>query len=154
MSVYADTNFLVALYLNLPQPDARSLARTLLSQDSKPFPVTTLLRLETRNALHRMAFESRHGSTPYRVTDEVVSVALLDFSTDLEEGEWITPLNMSWEDIEPQFTTLADRHTAKHGFRTYDIIHVASALHMRCTRFLSFDKNAIKLARLEGLQTD
>jgi predicted nucleic acid-binding protein len=36
---------------------------------------------------------------------------------------------------------------------TYDIIHVASALKLKCRRFLSFDAKANTLARLAGLKT-
>ena len=53
-------------------------------------------------------------------------------------------------DIESEFDSLVRRYTAKHGFRTYDIIHVASALKLRCKRFLSFDAKANALAKLVG----
>jgi predicted nucleic acid-binding protein len=56
-------------------------------------------------------------------------------------------------DIEREFDSLVRRHTATHGFRTYDIIHVASALKLKCRRFLSFDAKANSLARLAGLKT-
>jgi predicted nucleic acid-binding protein len=55
-------------------------------------------------------------------------------------------------DVEAQFEELALRHTAKHGFRTYDLLHVASALLLRCDTFWSFDPKASKLAALEGLR--
>ncbi len=35
-----------------------------------------------------------------------------------------------------------------------DIMHVASTLKLGCARFLSFDQNAVHLARLEGLETN
>jgi predicted nucleic acid-binding protein len=46
------------------------------------------------------------------------------------------------------------RYTARHGFRTYDILHVASARALGCSRFLTLDAKARKLARLVGLKTD
>jgi predicted nucleic acid-binding protein len=49
------------------------------------------------------------------------------------------------------FRELSNRHTAKGGFRTYDILHVASALVLGCDTFWSFDAKAKKLAKLEGL---
>ena len=45
------------------------------------------------------------------------------------------------------------QHTARHGFRTYDLLHVASALTLKCDGFWSFDPKASKLAALEGLET-
>ena len=55
-------------------------------------------------------------------------------------------------DITAKFEDLALRYTAKHGFRTYDILHVAAALVLKCQTFWSFDKKASKLAKLEGLK--
>lgn len=55
---------------------------------------------------------------------------------------------------ERQIDTLVGRHTAAHGFRTYDVLHVTTAIHLGCSRFWSYDAAAIKLAKLEGLQTD
>ena len=43
------------------------------------------------------------------------------------------------------------RHTAKHGFLTYDMLHVASDLLLGCDTFWSFDIQVRKLAELEGL---
>ncbi len=44
-------------------------------------------------------------------------------------------------------------YTASHGFRTYDLLHVSSALLLHCDVFWSFDPKANKLASLEGLKT-
>jgi predicted nucleic acid-binding protein len=59
---------------------------------------------------------------------------------------------MSLAELEQQFEELALRHTAKHGFRTYDLLHVASALVLKRDTFWSFDPKASKLAALEGLK--
>ncbi len=56
--------------------------------------------------------------------------------------------------LKDVFDRLSYRHTAKHGFRTYDILHVASALLLGCDTFWSFDVKALKLAKLEGLTTN
>jgi len=42
----------------------------------------------------------------------------------------------------------------KHGFRTYDLLQVASALLLGCDTFWSFDGRARKLAKLEGMKVD
>lgn len=51
-----------------------------------------------------------------------------------------------------KFEEIALRHTARHGFRAYDIMHVAAALVLKCQSFWSFRKKACKLAKLEGLK--
>ena len=55
------------------------------------------------------------------------------------------------DEVARQFEEIALRHAARHGFRTYDLLHVASALALKCGTFWSFDKRASKLAKLEGL---
>jgi predicted nucleic acid-binding protein len=55
-------------------------------------------------------------------------------------------------ELERLFEEISLRYTAKHGFRTYDILHVASALLLKSRSFWSFDKRACKLAKLEGLK--
>jgi predicted nucleic acid-binding protein len=55
-------------------------------------------------------------------------------------------------EVERQFEELSLRHTARHGFRTYDLLHVASALALKCDTFWSFDSKASKPAELEGLK--
>ncbi|MFN0128515.1 MAG: hypothetical protein ACKV19_17720 [Verrucomicrobiales bacterium] len=52
------------------------------------------------------------------------------------------------------FHTLVHRHTASEGFRTYDILHVSSALVLGCETFWSFDAKAKKLAKLERLKVN
>ena len=56
-------------------------------------------------------------------------------------------------DLEMEVTSLVARHTSKHGFRTYDILHVAATVTLGCQRFISFDTKALALAKLVGLQT-
>jgi len=57
-------------------------------------------------------------------------------------------------DLESEFTSLAARHTPKLGFRTYGLLHVASAVTLRCKRFTSFDVKANALAKRVGLKTN
>ena len=66
----------------------------------------------------------------------------------------MAPADLDLALLEEAFHTLAHRHTARHGFRTYDILHVATALLLGCDTFWSFDAKAKKLAKLEGLKTN
>jgi predicted nucleic acid-binding protein len=99
-----------------------------------------------------MIFESRKGSGQ-RITPEWALLAHGDFEADLAAGVRLRRIPLTLTDIEREFDSLVRRHTATHGFRTYDIIHVASALKLKCRRFLSFDAKANSLARLAGLKT-
>jgi predicted nucleic acid-binding protein len=69
-------------------------------------------------------------------------------------GQALERREIDIDGLVTQFESLALRHTARHGFRTYDLLHVASALVLGCTTFWSFDERARRLARLEGFQTN
>lgn len=154
MKRYLDANFLIRHYL--PIGDDEELKRFLRATNdwkSEPALVTTLCRLEVTNAFQRMVFESRSGGRG-RVTPEGAAAAQGDFEEDLEDCALIKPVLLTLEDLEPQFAELVGRYTAKYGFRAYDLLHVASALHLGCDTFWSFDVKALKLAKLEGLKTN
>ena len=152
MNIYADTNFFTRLYLQLSDT---SLALEMLEQARRetfaPIPVTWLLRIEITNAIQFHVFAGRNGQT--RVTPEQASIAATTFWEDLSEESflWSAPVDM--EQLEELFFKLSLRHTARHGFRTYDLLHVASALVLECDTFWSFDPKANKLAKMEGLRT-
>jgi predicted nucleic acid-binding protein len=154
MKTYMDANCLVRLYLQLPgHMEVVEKIGDESPSRSAPLPVTELLRFEVFNAINRMVFESRTGGQ-WRVPPEAAAIGLADFEEHIARGVRLRCVPLSLADIEPEFLSLTARFTAKHGFRTYDVIHVASALTLRCRRFLSFDAKALKLAKLVGLQTN
>jgi predicted nucleic acid-binding protein len=61
---------------------------------------------------------------------------------------------LTLEDIATEYDSLVARYTAREGFRTYDVVHVASARILGCGKFLTFDDKAKKLAKLAGLRTN
>lgn len=154
MKSYVDANFLVRMYLELPGCEAAvKLLNTRSARRDWPYPVTRLLRFEVVNALQRMVFETRTGGG-WRVTPESAAIAFSDFELDLGEEQFLVPTSLTLEDIEVEYDSLVARYTAKEGFRTYDVIHVAAARIMNCERFLSFDEKAKALAKLAGLKTN
>ena len=46
---------------------------------------------------------------------------------------------------------LYHRHKSKTGARSFDILHVASALALKTSAFLTLDRNQARLARAVGL---
>ena len=154
MTVYADTNFFTNVWANLTESDeALSLLGSLRKVHGR-LPVTRLLRMEFTNALQRLVYESRHGTQLIRMSPEAALIAKVEFEDELRAGDLLHWQTVDDEGLELAFDTLSHRHTAKHGFRTYDILHVASALMLGCDTFWSFDAKARKLAKLEGLRTN
>jgi hypothetical protein len=56
-----------------------------------------------------------------------------------------------WAAIHAEAERLSAKHTAQGGHRGMDIMHVATALMMDATDFLTFDRNQARLANAEGL---
>jgi predicted nucleic acid-binding protein len=152
MRPYADTNFFSRFYLRLSESD--EIARLLnqaQAEGSAPLPVSWLHRTETMNAFQLYVFAGKVRGEP-RVTLEQAAAAHETFRGDLAEATFLRRVQIDWQQLEDQFEQLALRHTSRYGFRTYDILHVASALLLMCDTFWSFDPKASKLAALEGLE--
>lgn len=152
MKPYADSNFLVRLYLKLPDtPIAARWTATGQVKGTSLFPLTWLHRVEVANAFQLHVFQSRAGRQP-RISPELAASAHVTFRQDASTGEWFDLASLELASLERQVEELLLRHTAKQGFRTYDLLHVSQALLLGCDTFLSFDQKANKLAQLEGLK--
>lgn len=150
MKFYADTNFLTRIYLERPESgEADALCR---ESGSPRLPVTWLLRIELINAFEQSVL-SGYGETQARVTKELAAACQEWFREDLASGRTMRLVEVPMAELTQRFEEIALRHTARHGFRTYDILHVASALALGCDTFWSFDLRASKLAQMEGLET-
>jgi predicted nucleic acid-binding protein len=114
-------------------------------------PITWLHRFEFANAVEIHVFLGQQGGH-VRVTPEQAALAHALFADDLRTAQVCAIADISPDDLTPEVETLAARHTARHGFRTYDLMHVASALLLGCDTFWSFDAKAAHLAQLEGLK--
>ncbi len=140
MSVYADTSFLVSLYL----PDPHSVEAERLMASSRGVWLTPLNVAEWTHAIEQQVF--RKAST--RAQADLVHNR---FAQHRASGMW---MEVSVPDTA--FTlcaTLALRHAAKLGLRTLDTLHVATALELKARRFWTFDERQRRLAHAEGLKT-
>jgi predicted nucleic acid-binding protein len=154
MKTYVDANALLRLYLDFDgSGQVRALVTASTVRRHWPLPVPPLLLFEVSNGLQRLVFESRAGGQ-WTVTPEAAAAAWYEFTTHLEQGTFLQHSPLTLRELEADVESLVARYTARHGFRTYDIIHVASARALGCLRFLTFDAKARKLAQLVGMQTD
>jgi predicted nucleic acid-binding protein len=152
MTPYADTNFFTRVYLDLPESEeADRLLLAAKRGNAAPLPLTWLHRVETLNAFQLHVFQSRQAGQTF-VSPQQANLAHANFRSDAESGAFLRSVALPAADWENRFEQLALRHTARHGFRTYDLLHVASALVLDCDTFWSFDAKATKLAKLEGFQ--
>jgi predicted nucleic acid-binding protein len=114
-------------------------------------PITWLHRMELANAFELSVWLSKQGGHP-RVSPQHAAVAHETFKTDLADESFLCGASLDVSALHTLFEETVARHTAKHGFRTYDILHIVSARLLGCDHFFSFDAKATKLAQIEGLK--
>lgn len=138
MSIYADTSFVVSLYL----PDRHS-AETEQRMASKPQVWLTPLHIaEWTHAVSQHIFRKE-------ISMQEARQAHAELERDRRNALWLEaglPESV-WEIC----TALARKHGPKLGLRTLDSLHVAAALEFGAERFWTFDERQAKLAAAEGL---
>jgi len=146
LSAYPDTSFLFSLYL--PRPSSAAAAAAFADLDG-PLPVTTLLLYEFENAARLAAWmyvQDRHKGFPA----EMAQTALARLDADLDTGV-LEIIPCDFITVIDSARRLSNARTWRGGHRSFDILHIATACHLKARRFLSFDASQRQLAEAEGL---
>lgn len=143
MKFYADTSFLVSLYI-LQTNSGKAAVRMKKLKD--PLPLTPLHNLELRNAVRLCIFRNEITALQGRS-------AIRALEDDLGEGV-LVPVPMVWSEILEKAEHLGAAFTELLGCRSMDILHVAAAITLGSTRFVTFDKRQNRLAEKAGLKVD
>jgi predicted nucleic acid-binding protein len=139
LKAYADTSFLVSLYV-LDANSAGAAAR--IKPASLPIWLTPLSEVEIANAFCLRLFRKELDPAKIKAARSL-------FRQDLESGVFeIRPLSAAIFDTARR---LAEQYTPRLGTRTLDLLHVASALVLQVEAFYTFDHHQGKLAKAEGL---
>ncbi len=147
MTAYPDTSFLCAFYLKQSNsPAAAAHAATM----KEPLQVTTLLAYEFRQSL-RFQVWRRTANPREGVAPPDAQAALNQFDADLASRVAVLA-PFSFQDVLHRAEALSVRYTIPHGHRSFDILHVATALHLGAREFLTFDLNQRRLAAGERLK--
>jgi len=147
VTAYPDTSFLYAFYVKQSNsPAAAAHAATM----KEPLHVTALLVYEFRQSLRfqvwRRSANPREGIAPADA-----QAALNQFESDLASGVAVlVPCN--FPDVLCRAEEMSQRHTIAGGHRSFDVLHVATALHLGARELLSFDDNQRAPAQTEGLK--
>lgn len=140
MSIYADTSFLVSLYI----ADHHSSHAQGLIAAKLILWLTPLHRAEWAHAVEQHVFRGQ------LTTSERQNV-YADFEDDRTAGLWLE-VDLPERSFEV-CADLAQRHGARLGGPTLDSLHVACALELKAERFWTFDERQRKLAATAGLKT-
>ncbi len=146
MKAYPDTSFLCALYrLQANSPDAAGYFAAM----PDPLEVTSLLLYEFRQAVRFQIRLHRHDPSKGYSREEGAKM-LADLKADLVSGDVIT-VPAPWHQVHLAAERLSEWHTDACGHRSMNILHVATAIELGATNFLTFDANQKRLAEAEGL---
>ncbi len=140
MVIACDTSFLFALYGS----DAHSSKAVAWSaQNTRALLLNSLTHFEFGNALKFSEFRKV-------IPAGAAAHYWAGFETAITQGRLIVATS-NLADVVDEAKRLSAMRTLTGGHRGFDILHVASALKMKATHFLTFDANQKKLAEAEGL---
>lgn len=141
MKAYADTSFLLRLYLT--QTDSQK-ALAFMRNFRDPLPFTPLHRHELRNALRLAVFRKE-------IDAERRKAAFLDIESDLEDGI-LAHVPIAWTNAFRAAEQLGNDHTEVMGVRGVDLLHVGVAQALGLKEFLTFDTRQAELAKAAGFK--
>lgn len=141
MKTYADTSFLVPLFLRESTSDRAIAAANRLSES---LPLVFLNSLEWVNAINARLY--RGEITPARR-----ETALALFARYVSDGVLVRR-DVDLEALRQTAESLSHQHTPTLGVRSLDLLQVAAALQLGCKNFLTFDERQHALARAAGLK--
>ncbi len=138
---YLDTSSLVALYF--PEDKTEPLLAHLRR---RPLPLvfTWLHELEFTNGLQLKLFRKEAAAA-------AVAATLDALRADVESGT-LYRAQTSWPTVFAATLRLSTAHSRTLGTRTMDLLHVAAAVTMQATEFVTSDDRQAKAATKEGLK--
>lgn len=147
MSVFADTSIVCAL---TRLQDSTPRAYSLVAHFKEPIHLSALVVFEFRQSVRLQAFrfsKDRLQGFPKKIADDMLD----QLDENIVNGVFIIP-PVDWMDVCSLAERLSLKHTFHKGHRTMDVLHVATALHLKMKTFLSFDQNQRVLAKKEGFR--
>lgn len=147
MIAYPDTSFLCALYRRQDNsPEAAAHFKTM----PEALHVSSLLLFEFRQSLRFQVWLHAHNPDKgFPHTDCDAALGKLQLNLDMGA---VVIIPVDWSEVHHIAERLSARYTAARGYRAFDLLHVATALHLDVRNFLSFDNRQRKAATSEGLK--
>lgn len=140
MVIACDTSFLFSLYgSDVHSPKAVAWS----ARNTRALHLNNLTHFEFGNAVR---FSEFRRAIPAGAAVQYWA----GFEAAIAQGRLIVATS-NLADVVDEAKRISAMRTLSGGHRGFDILHVASALQMKATQFLTFDGNQKKLAEAEGL---
>lgn len=144
---YPDTSFLCSSYRTQEHSVSADAYRESMGS---PLFFTSLLEFEFRQAIELQVWLHSNDKTRGYSRGEADRM-IADWESDVAAGlNRLLPFDM--DAVLRLSLVYSNQRTAHGGHRTLDIFHVATAVHLRATHFLTFDERQRELARHAGLE--
>jgi predicted nucleic acid-binding protein len=140
VTTYIASSALVAVYV----PERFSSAARAAVRAASGVPFTAIHRLEVSNAFELLAGRGAISRDECRAV-----IAQLDEDLDAQR---LVATSLDMDDVFTRASELSRLHTAKHLARSLDLLHVAAAHELACTRFVSGDDRQLGVAKASGLK--
>jgi hypothetical protein len=82
---------------------------------------------------------------------DLLAPTLADFNADFASGH-LRQADILWRAALNRAAELSQLHTPELGTRSLDVLHVACAVELQLSHFLTFDIRQSKLAAVAGLK--
>jgi predicted nucleic acid-binding protein len=147
MIAYPDTSFLCALYRL--QTNSVTAAQHA-GQMTEPLHVASPLLFEFRQSLRWQSYLHSNDSTKgfARVSAQAV---LTKLQANIAAGA-VVVVPVDWADVASIAERLSAQYMWTEGYPGFDLLHVATALHLGAAEFLTFDAKQRRLAQAEALK--
>jgi len=147
MIAYPDTSFLCALYRRQDNsPEAAAYFKSMTEE----LHVSSLLLFEFRQSLRFQVW--LHAQNPNKGFPQVdCDGALGKLQLNMDMGA-VVIVPVDWSEVHQIAEKLSANHTRTRGQRAFDLLHIATALHLDARDFLSFDDRQRELAKKERLK--
>ncbi|MFO1438349.1 MAG: type II toxin-antitoxin system VapC family toxin [Verrucomicrobiaceae bacterium] len=141
MKPFADASFLVSFFAT---DEHSKKAERWWRNNRQPMRTSRLALFEAENTIRRMRVAQKITADEEHHALESMRRGLLEGFIEL----WEVPVRR----LYPDARRLSLHHNKIKSYGAMDILHVASALDMRCDLLLTFDDAQSELARAEGLK--
>jgi predicted nucleic acid-binding protein len=139
---YADPSALLKLYIHELESSAMSAWR---ARTKGALPLTEHGRAEIINGICLASFQKQ-------ISREAMLDALASFDDDIRQNRY-SMTDVLWRATLRRAADLSRTHTATIGCRSLDVLHVASAIELGVSVFVTFDRRQQRLAKAVGLTT-
>lgn len=112
-------------------------------------PVSQLVLLEFRQSVRLQTWLNANDASK-GFPEKEARAMLENLHEDLLTNTFQV-LPVDWTEVHMMVENLSQKHTKSHGNRMTDILHVATALHLKLPALLTFDSKQRSLAESEGL---